>query len=172
MHSAGVVPRISLDPKGTEIRRLNVPLNDGECAVTQVDGESMDAIKIFLDHFKITYTGQSLPAAVQTVLFKLMEPARQHLTEKERRELWESQKGECEKCGCTIERGEADHTTPLRDAIAGQRQSFRLLCNACHFEVTDSTARRAANPIISYFSPETYKGFVESVRPTQFVMPL
>ena len=86
--------------------------------------------------------------------------------------MWESPNGECQKCRCTIDRGEADHITPLRDAIAGQRQSFRLLCQACPREVIDSTARRAANPIISMFSIGTYKGFVESVRPTQFVMPL
>ena len=85
MHSAGVVPRISPDPKGTEIHRLTVALNDGECVVTQVDCDSMDAINNLLEHFKITYTGQSLPAAVQTMLVKLMEPARQHLTDKYRR---------------------------------------------------------------------------------------
>ncbi|MDA8582898.1 hypothetical protein N9L68_01670 [bacterium] len=38
--------------------------------------------------------------------------------------------------------------------------------------MTDSTMRRPAKPIISVFNPETYKKFVNTSRPVQFVMPL
>ena len=142
------------------------------CSITAVDYESMSAVEAFLDHFKIPYAGQSMPAAVQTVLFKLLEPKRDHLTERQRRDLRSLQNNQCEKCKSTLARGEADHIKPLRDALASQKQQFRLLCELCHREVTDSTMRRPANPIISVFNPETYRGFVNSPRPVQFVMPI
>ena len=132
----------------------------------------MEAIRTFLQHFHVTYAGQSLPAATQIVLFKLLEPRRQHLTEKERASLLASQNGGCEKCGGAITRGEADHIAPLRDAIAGQAQKFRLLCKACHGEVTDVVTRRPTNPIISVFNIDTYESFVNSSRPVQFVFPI
>ena len=82
------------------------------------------------------------------------------------------QKGACAKCGSAIERGEADHIAPLRDAVAEQRQRFRLLCDACHREVTDVVTKRPINPILSFFNKHTYQSFVNSVRPIQFVLPL
>ncbi|MDA8584300.1 hypothetical protein N9L68_08685, partial [bacterium] len=94
----------------------------------------MEAIRVFLEHFGVVYAGQSLPAATQVVLFKLLEPKRRPLTERERATLLASQSGSGEKCGATISRGEAYHITPLRDAIAGQRQNVRLLCGTCHGE--------------------------------------
>ena len=170
--SSGVSPRIVLDHKGVDIRRLVIKCPQGDCSITAVDYESMSAVKAFLDHFKIPYAGQSMPAAVQSVLFKLLEPKREHLTERQRRDLRSLQNNQCEKCKSTLARGEADHITPLRDALASQKQQFRLLCELCHREVTDSTMRRPVNPIISVFNPETYRGFVKSPSPVQFVMPI
>ena len=56
--------------------------------------------------------------------------------------------------------------------MAGQDQAFRLLCLACHSEVSEPSERRAINPIISHFSPETYEAFVRSPRPAQCVTKL
>ena len=92
--------------------------------------------------------------------------------EKERSELLSSQKGRCAICGSEISRGEADHHAPLRDAIAGQRQRFRMLCGACHREVTDSVSRRQLNPISSAFNADLFRDFVLSPRPAQFVLPI
>ena len=104
MHSAGVIPKLVLDHKGCETRRLVAKCQGGDCVVSQVDKDSMEAIRTFLEHFKVTYAGQSLPAATQIVLFKLLEPKRQHLTETERASLLANQKGGCEKCGGAISR--------------------------------------------------------------------
>ena len=93
MHSAGVIPKLVLDHKGCENRRLVAKCEGGDCVVSQVDKDSMEAIRTFLEHFHVTYAGQSLPAATQIVLFKLLEPRRQHLTEKERANLLASQNG-------------------------------------------------------------------------------
>ena len=95
MHAAGIIPKVVFDQKASEIRRIVAKCDGGDCIVSQVDPESMEAIKQLLGTFKIAYAGQSLPAAAQTVLFKLMEPKREHLTEKERAELLEQQCGQC-----------------------------------------------------------------------------
>ena len=99
MHSAGIIPQLVLDHKGCETRRLIAKCEGGDCIVSHVEKASMSAICSFLEHFKMTYAGQSLPAATQLVLFKLLEPKRQHLTEKKRASLLDSQNGECGKCG-------------------------------------------------------------------------
>ena len=62
--------------------------------------------------------------------------------------------------------------TPLRDAVDGQDQSFRLLCGTCHREVTDVVTKRSPNPILSVFKAKTYKDFIESPSPVQFVLPI
>ncbi|MDA8584279.1 hypothetical protein N9L68_08580 [bacterium] len=170
--SSGISPRVFLDHKGVEIRRLAIKCPQGDCTITAVDYENMTAIKAFMDHIKITYVGQSMPAAIQSVLWKLLEPKREHLTEKRRRDLRSVQNNECEKCHSPLAKGEADHICPLRDALASQKQPFRLLCEVCHREVTGSTMRRPTNPIISVFNTESYESFVISPRPVQFVMPI
>ena len=64
--------------------------------MSHVQEESMEAIRLFLWHFKVMYAGQSLPAATQIVLFELLEPKRQNLKERERTNLLESQGSVCE----------------------------------------------------------------------------
>ena len=77
---SGISLRVVLDHKGVEIRRLAIKCPEGDCTITAVDYESMTATKAFLDHFNIPYTGQNMPAAAQSVLFKLLQPKRDHLT--------------------------------------------------------------------------------------------
>ena len=47
-----------------------------------------------------------------------------------------------------------------------------MLCEACHREVKDSVSRRQFNPIISAFNADTFRDFVQSPRPAQFVLPI
>ena len=75
-------------------------------------------------------------------------------------------------CYCPLDKSEADHVAPLRDLVAGQEQAFRLLCLACHSEVSEHSQRRSPNPTVSHFSPETYEAFVRSPRPAQCVTKL
>ena len=70
MHAEGHIPNITLDPKGGDIRRLTVRCGDADCIVTQVDSDSMRPIQNFLEHFKIIYSGQSLPTATGVVFPK------------------------------------------------------------------------------------------------------
>ena len=76
LHSAGIIPRKTLDHKGVELRRLTVKTADGDCVISHVDKDNMTATQRFLEHFGLTYTGQGIPAETQAVLFKLMEPKR------------------------------------------------------------------------------------------------
>ena len=47
MHSAGIIPRLVLDHKGADIRRLVVKGPHGDCVVSHVDDESMGPVKRF-----------------------------------------------------------------------------------------------------------------------------
>ena len=65
MHSAGIIPKPMLGHRGCETRRLIAKCEGGDCIVSKVEKESMSAIRSFLEHFKMTYAGQSLPATTQ-----------------------------------------------------------------------------------------------------------
>ena len=120
----GYIPRIMMGHKG-DIHKLTVALPEGKCVVHRIDPETSKSIAALLDAFGIEYTGQSLPAATQTVLFELLKPKREYLSKKEREESYEEQGGKCEICASVLDASEADHTSPLRDLVAGQDQTFR-----------------------------------------------
>ena len=67
-----------------DIHKLTVALPEGKCVVHRIDPETSKSIAALLEAFGIDYTGQSLPAATQTVLFELLKPKREHLSKKER----------------------------------------------------------------------------------------
>ena len=98
----------------------------GECIIRRIDEEGFEHIAKFVEAHGLDYVGQSLPAAVQTVLFKLLKPQRVYISKKARDELYDEQ-GKCEMCSSRIANSEADHVAPLRDSLAGQEQPFRLL---------------------------------------------
>ena len=66
----GHIPRIIMGHK-CDIHQLTVTLPEGKCVVQRIDPGTSKSIAALLDAFGIEYTGQSLPAATQTVPFKL-----------------------------------------------------------------------------------------------------
>ena len=82
-----------------------------------------------------------------------------------------AQGGKCTMCAEILTTFDADHHCPYRDSFKGQAQVLRALCSICHRSITDSSARRAENPLLSHFSPATHEGFVRSPPPVQFVLP-
>ena len=136
----GHIPRVIMGHKGG-IHRLTVAIPEGKCVIHHIDPETSKSIAALLDAFGLEYTGQPLPAATQTVLFELLKPKREHLSKKERDELYEEQGGKCENCASALDNSEADHVSHLRDLVAGQDQMFRLLCPTCHSEVSEPTQR-------------------------------
>ena len=74
----GYIPRVNMGHKG-DIHKLTVALPEGKCVVHRTDPETSKSIAALLEAFGIEYTGQSLPAATQTVLFELLKPKREHL---------------------------------------------------------------------------------------------
>ena len=88
LHQQGHIAKVTLGHKGTDIRKLTVVLpEEGNCVVHYVEGATREQVACFLSHFGQTFRGQSLPAAVQTVLFELVRPSREHLSPEQRKAL-------------------------------------------------------------------------------------
>ena len=87
------IPKITLGHKGESTRKLTLHLPGGKCTIRQIDEENSAQIAKFVEGHGLEYIGQSLPAAVQTVLFKLLKPQGEYLSKKEHEELYAEQKG-------------------------------------------------------------------------------
>ena len=115
------------------------------------------------------------------MLFKAFETTmkpqktRRQLTEKERQGFLETQGSVCKLCGCTGTELEVDHVLPLCMGGADTLENLQIICKACHAEKTQLETLsfvEESNPLLSRFSVETHKAFVESPKSPQLVANL
>ena len=68
--------------------------------------------------------------------------------------VYEAQGHRCAICDAELRTGEdhGDHCYPLRDAIAGQEQKFRLLYATCNYAICDAGQRRESDMLKSHDS--------------------
>ena len=128
----------------------------------------------------LQYRAESLAMFGQMVFDEFCKPTdRPFFTADVKKQISGQQKGKCNSCGDPLEVGaEVDHTIPRggrcfgSDGVAG----LKYLCSMCHASKTSEDRCRMnvedANVWMSWFSQETWKGFVESRRPTQVVCNL
>ena len=155
LHTQGHVPRVSVTHK-RELRKIVVQLSTGRLVIAREPAHA-EAIAEFCAHFGLEYRGASLCAAVGSVLEKLLKTKRAAISEKQLDEVYEAQGHRCSICDGELRVGEdhGDHVDVLRDQVAGQRQRFRLLCEACNYAICDAGQRRENEMLKSHYSLET-----------------
>ena len=79
------IPKVTLGHKGELTRKLTLYLPSGKCTIRQIGDENSAEIAKFVEGHGLEYIGQSLPAAVQTVLFKLLKPQSEYISKKRAR---------------------------------------------------------------------------------------
>ena len=160
----GLTARVSMTHK-CEPRKLTYSLPEGQLVLHR-DPEYAGELEEFLRKFGLPYYGCGLPQAVGQVMELLLRPKRAAFSQKKRLEQYNSQNGRCAICDGELRTGEdeGDHLQPLRDAIRGEEQQFRLLCVSCHQNVSDPGQRREAEILRSHFNLHTW-GFCEAPKP-------
>ncbi len=81
----------------------------------------------------------------------------------------------CKRCWCTGTELEVDHVTPLCVGGTDSLENLQVICKACHADKTQLETLsfvEEPNPLLSRFSIETHKAFVESPKPPQLVANL
>ena len=118
------------------------------------------------------WMGESLA----TMLFRAFETTtkpprtRKQLTDEERQSLWEAQASVCKLCGAEAakEHLEVDHVEPLCVGGGDTLDNLQILCKTCHAQKTQLETLsfvEESNPLLSRFSIETSKAFVQSPKP-------
>ena len=96
----------------------------------------------------------------------LLRPKREAFSQRRRHAQYQAQGGRCALCDAELRTGEdeGDHVQPLHSTVAGQPQTFRLLCVSCHQVISDPAARREAGILQSHFNLAT-AAFRDSPKP-------
>ena len=137
----------------------------GWCVIRELP-EDWEAMKAWSEKLGLEYTGQGLPGLTQEVFLHLIRGKRKQPTFSQKKHMLATQGGKC------VLRGEEgqfgfDHTPPMSQVLAGERQVFRALRRPCHQEVT--AAQGEGTRLESRFSPQAWREYVESPRPPPLV---
>ena len=120
------------------------------------------------------YQGESLASFANKVFVELLKTPkhRQQLGDALYRKLWLSQGRRCNLCGCMNAKLEVDHIAPLCTGGSNELENLQIICSTCHAQKTTIEGLSIVedeHPLLSRFSLETYKAFVESPKPPQLV---
>ena len=172
----GICPQVRLSGMG-----MLQGLRYNDCTVHGWPGEAHICLKYLEELSKVRahslqYRGESLATFGKMLFDEFHKPCdRPFLTADIGRELAGKQRGRCYVCGDEIENGQLDHSIPRGGRCLGSdnAEGLKYLCHMCHARKTSEDRARMnvedPNVYMSRFSEETWRGFVESRRPTQMV---
>jgi hypothetical protein len=124
---------------------------------------------------KVEYKGESLATFSNLVFTELLRPPRhrKHLSDEQNNTLWTAQGRQCNVCGCkNTTTMNVDHVAPLFMGGPDELENLQIICANCHAQKTTIEALffvEDESPLLSRFSMETYKAFVEAPKPPQLV---
>merc|ERR1711966_232281 len=75
---------------------------------------------------------------------------RYDISEEIKKELWDSQNGQCARCGSN-ENLELDHIKRVCDGGGGQIENLQYLCSKCHSDKTEEESDMRDVPINTYW---------------------
>ena len=176
-HTKGLCPQVQLNSSCIP-KALRMKTSAGSVVIHKL-GSDASVCQAFSTEFEVE-TGTPLPwmgGSLASLLFRAFETtmkprrSRKQLTEEERQSLWEVQGSTCKLCGCTgapKEHWEIDHVAPLCVGGGDTPDILQILCKACHAQKTQLETLsfvEESNPLLSRFSMETDKAFVQSPKP-------
>ena len=122
----------------------------------------------FAKRIDIPYAGQSAgPFMHQVIDTIIRRKQRRYLSDTEKRQLLESQQGQCKLCQDTIwTEAEYDHCIPLHQMTSDQSlDCFQAICAQCHTDKTKSETRPTLGVLESNFNSNTHNAYKRTTVP-------
>ena len=178
LHNQGICPRVSLNGAGSMTR-----LRYKDVTIHKHYQEAL-ACKRFCTEFEsihkrpLIYTGGSLSSFCGSVFRELCHPpiTRKKLSEAQHEQIWEKQGRCCNLCGNpAADRTNVDHISPKFQGGGDNLDNLQIICVPCHSSksmLETLSFVEDEHPLLSRFSLETYRAFVESDKPPQLVASL
>lgn len=178
LHAQGTCPKVSLNGVGAP-KALRIPAGKEEVVVHRWPREG-NVCEAFADELyrrtkrKVPYKGESLASFANVVLTELLKPPshRKQLGEEAYNVLWCRQNRRCKTCGAKSATMNVDHIAPRFVGGGDELDNLQIICSNCHAQKTAVEALSFVedeHPLLSRFSLETHKVFVESPKPPQLV---
>ena len=178
MHGAGVCPKVTLNGAGVP-KALRVPAGKEPAVVHRwpPEGALCEAVAAEVEKRTVRtvpYKGESLASFASAIFVELlkMPKNRKQLAGALYNKLWALHGRRCNLCGCTGATMEVDHVAPLCVGGSNELENLQIICSSCHTQKTNIEGLSFVedeHPLLSRFSLETYKAFVESPKPPQLV---
>jgi hypothetical protein len=179
LHSQGKCPKVSLNGAGVP-KALRLKVGTEEAVIHNLPTEATlcEAFAKELDRRtkrKVTYKGESLATFSNLVLAELLRPprSRKQLSDGQYESLWAARGRQCNGCDCkNTTTMNVDHVAPRFVGGGDDLENLQIICANCHAQKTTIEALSFVedeSPLLSRFSLETYKAFVEAPKPPQHV---
>ena len=180
LHTEGTCPKVTLNGAGIP-KALRIPTENRTTAVVHrwpPEGALCEAFAAEVQRRtgrQVPYKGESLASFANLVFTELLKPPqrRRQLGEELYNKLWRQQGRACNLCGCNKgAKLSVDHIAPRFVGGGDELENLQIICANCHANKTSVEALSFVedeHPLLSRFSLETYKAFVESPKPPQLV---